>query len=383
MSLTVWQIDAAQMTPFYNLATCRGLSAARCSVRYVSSRYLYTELKYPDNITFDQLYFRGIDGDWLMKFPRLRKVLRGLYYPVGNLLLWQKIRTTKPDIIHFQWSRLPRFDKPLISAIQQMNIPVVHTVHDVTPLFEDEALSSLYDIYRQCDGLIVHSDANKATLLDEVAGINGNKVHILPLVESPFPEPDNASRQVARDSLGIADDRFVVLFFGMVKDYKGIDILLETIQLAQQATNTITWLVVGKAGDSTQQAYLDQIARLDSTQVVSDYIPNDAVWQYYRAADTAVFPYRHIFQSAALIAAMGFGLPVIATDVGSFPETVRDNGVIIPKENPQALYDAIRAAQEQWDLSARGQASLDIIEGYHRYDKVGAALRAIYETMRR
>lgn len=380
--LNVWQIDAAQMTPFYNLAICQGLVDADCDVRYVASRYLYTKLEYPSNITYDRHYFRGIDADWLLSYPLLRKVLRGLYYPIGNVRLRQKVKTARPDIVHFQWSRLPRFDLPLIQAIQNMAIPVIHTVHDVIPLYEKEtSVSRLYDIYRQCDGLIVHSEANKQTLLSKVNDLDPHKIFVLPLVNAPFPKPTDASHQKARQALGIPQDKFVALFFGLVKHYKGIDILLDTMKLMTQYKDEMMWLVVGKAGDDEQQTYLNQIREFENAIVVSDYIANDDMWQYYMTSDVGVFPYRHIFQSAALLTAMNFDLPIIATNVGSFPETIDGNGVIVPKENPEAIRDAILDAKTTWDLDAMRQRSYEIVNTIHRPDKVGQSLRTIYERI--
>ena len=381
MALKVLQIDAAQMTPHYNLAICQGLVEADCNVNYVTTRYLYTELEYPENVNYDLLYFRGIDRKWLMSFPRLRKILRGFYYPFCNVLLLQKVRSSKPDIVHFQWSRLPRLDLPLIRAIQNMGLSVVHTVHDVKPLFESGNVSKLYDIYRQCDGLIVHSEANKQALLEEVPNIDPKKVFVLPLVNAPFTVPVDGSSQTARDLLGIPKDAFVILFFGLIKQYKGLDTLFEAMKLVNQQNNNITWLVVGKTGDKIQQAYLDQINMLDRTFIFSDYVPNEEIWQYHCAADVGVFPYRHIFQSAALITAMSFSLPIIATDIGSFPETVQGNGTLIPKEDPRALADTILEAYNNWDLAKLGQNSLDIINNKHHYKKVGQLLKTIYEDI--
>lgn len=381
MTLKVWQIDAAQLTPFYNLALSTGLAEAGCEVTYIASPYIYTALEYPPNINVDLLYFRGLNGEWLMSSSRLRKILRGLYYPFDNWRLLRKIQKARPDIVHFQWSRLPRFDMPLIRAIRKLNIPVVHTIHDVIPLFEKGAVPALYEIYRECDALIVHSEANRQSLLDEVENLDHKKIYTLPLVESPFPEPVGASRTKARELTGIPQGAFVVLFFGIVKHYKGIDILLDSIKAVNAESNEFTWLIVGKADDSSQQAYLNQIKQLERSYVTSEYIPNKDVWMYYRAANLCVFPYRHIFQSAALIAAMDFSLPVIATDVGSFPETIRGNGIIIPHEDSHALTKAILDIINYDDLEALGEKSMQILDDHHRANKVGQLLYEIYVSL--
>lgn len=380
MTQRVWQIDAAQMTPFYNIAVCDGLSQAGCDVTYIASRYVYTELTYPQNIVVDHHYFKWIDYDWLLSQPSIRKILRGVSYPFDNWQLRQRIQSQKPDVVHFQWSRLPQFDLPLIRAIQSLNIPVIHTIHDITPLYDMGQVDMLFDIYRQCDGLIVHSAANRQSLLDTVSGLDVERIHIMPLVEVPFPKPQAASQSQARQRLNIDDKAFVILFQGSVKHYKGLDVLHDVIQNLGTDHNII-WLIVGKAGDAVHQDLMDTLKQYDHTMVIDEFIPNDAMWQYFLAADLSVFPYRHIYQSAALITAMGFGLPVIATDVGSFPETIHDNGVIVPKENPEALQDTILQLKDKPNLNEMGQKSLELIEQHHRIGEIGTTLKLIYQKI--
>ncbi|MEX2117844.1 MAG: glycosyltransferase, partial [Bacteroidota bacterium] len=151
------------------------------------------------------------------------------------------------------------------------------------------------------------------------------------------------SKARSRKKLGISHRR-VVLFFGYVRRYKGLDTLLQAFAIVRN-TLDIHLLVVGEFYHD-EQIYRKQISNLgikDNVTVVSDYIPNDRVGEYFSAADVVVIPYRSATQSGIVQIAYQFDKPVIATDVGGLAEVVRHNvtGFIVPPENPAALASAV------------------------------------------
>jgi len=381
MSYTVWQVDAAQMTPYYNIALCEGLLSAGCNVTYIASDYLYTPLAYPPRLKRRFSYFKGLNHAGLLRYPRLRKLLRGVSYPLGNMELVNHATHEKPNIIHFQWSRLPRFDLPTIRELRHLGIPVVHTVHDVVPLFETSENPLLYNIYREVDALIVHSQNNKEQLLSQVSGLYADKVHVLPLVQLVSVPKINDQAHIMRQRHNIPEDAFVVLFLGNMKPYKGVDLLPEVIKLVNPQRENVYWLVVGKADDSTQQELLQQISLQDRTRVISHYVSNEDVAHYHHASDVAIFPYRHIFQSGALLTTMSFGLPVIATRVGSFPETIEGNGWLVPNEDVKALSQAVLESVNHPTLKEMGAQSLHLTNTRHHPKSVGQRLLHIYESL--
>src|SRR5689334_10477108 len=109
--MLIWQIDPANLTPYYNLALCGALANEGHQVRFIASKYLYDpNMTYPENVTVDLQYFRLLEYPFLLRLPFLRKALRGVLYPIGHLQLIYKLWKHHPDIAHIQWSRLPTFD---------------------------------------------------------------------------------------------------------------------------------------------------------------------------------------------------------------------------------------------------------------------------------
>lgn len=365
MSLTVWQLDPVNLTPYYNIALCDALVEAGCQVRYITSRFLYDDhLPFSGSFQSDNLYFKGLHQPILLKLPAIRKLLRGLSYPLGHQHVLRELRQQPPAVLHIQWCRLPRLDRWFIQQVQQMGIPVVLTVHEVVPLYEKSDISPhLIAIYRDVDALIVLSEASRHHLLRHVPTLDRSHITVIPLLDREYTRtPANASRSTARASLNLPDDVPVILYFGTIKRYKGLDVLIEAMPLIHVQQPDVHLVIAGHP-DESELTTLEKARTLPQTRLDSGFIPYEDVWRYFYAADLVVFPYRDVYQSAALTSAMGFGKPIIATDVGSFNEIVDGNGWIVPPENPQALADAIiTALRDTSALNVMGQRSRELIE---------------------
>jgi len=147
----------------------------------------------------------------------------------------------------------------------------------------------------------------------------------------------------ARANLGIKDER-IILFFGYVRRYKGLHVLLQAMPHLL-ALFPVRLLVVGEFYDD-EQAYREQIRTLGLEHAVtlySDYVPNERVGEFFSAADVVVLPYLSATQSGIAQIAYNFDRPVIATDVGGLAEVVIDGrtGYVVPPEDPEALAQAI------------------------------------------
>lgn len=123
---------------------------------------------------------------------------------------------------------------------------------------------------------------------------------------------------------------------------------------------------------------------MTNTYIFDFYVPQEDIWIYHLIADVAVFPYRKIYQSAALLTAMSFGCPVIVTDVGGMPETVDGNGWVIPPEDPHILARTIdEAVRDSTRLESMSRRSLEIIEQKHSLTAVGRQLMDLYQRLLR
>jgi glycosyltransferase involved in cell wall biosynthesis len=367
MTLTVWQLDPANLSPYYSLAVCDALAQAGCTVRYITTPFIYDQnMTIPDSFQTEYVYFKGITHPKLLHYPRIRRGLRALSYPLGHWGTLRRIKRERPDVVHIQWSRLPSMDIRLVRGIQELGIPVVHTVHDVVPLYAAESgTDRLGNIYRTVDKLIVHTQTNVTDLLAVYPDINRERIAVVPHLEiANHNTPPHASKSTARQHLGLAMDAPVFLFFGSIRSYKGVDILIEAFQKASQARPDLQLVIAGKADplEKAKLPALDALQSLPNVRLDEGFIPDADLWAYYMAADVLVYPYRHIYQSGALIAGMGYDRAVIVTDVGGMPETVDGNGWIVPPEDVDALAGAmVEAASDMPRLEQMGRRSRGII----------------------
>ncbi|HQT91967.1 MAG TPA: glycosyltransferase, partial [Candidatus Kryptobacter bacterium] len=148
----------------------------------------------------------------------------------------------------------------------------------------------------------------------------------------------------ARRKLDIGRDDKIVLFFGYIRKYKGLHILLDAVKEALASVG-FTLLVAGEFYDN-EKSYRDQIDRLGiggSVRVFSDYITNEDVAAYFSASDVVVLPYIDATQSGIAQIAYNFNKPVITTDVGGLAEIVVDGktGLVVPPNSPGDLAAAI------------------------------------------
>jgi len=150
-------------------------------------------------------------------------------------------------------------------------------------------------------------------------------------------------RAGARAALQLAPGP-VVLFFGLVRAYKGLDVLLRALALAR-ARADVTLVVAGEFYED-RRSYDDLVRTLgleNAVRIHDRYIPNEEVETYFRAADLVVLPYRSATQSGIAQIALGFEIPVIVTRTGGLPEVVREGetGFVVPPEDPPALAAAL------------------------------------------
>jgi glycosyltransferase involved in cell wall biosynthesis len=161
-----------------------------------------------------------------------------------------------------------------------------------------------------------------------------------PLYDHFGPAPDRAQ---ARRELGLDDGDRLLLFFGFIRAYKGLDTLLEAFDLLEGPYRLMV------AGESYEPfaPYAERVARSprrERIELRERYIPDAETALLFSAADACVLPYHQATQSGIALIAAHFGLPLIATDAGGLGEYVRDgsNGVLVRQSGPEALAQGIR-----------------------------------------
>lgn len=247
--------------------------------------------------------------------------------------------------------------------LRRHGVPVYAVVHNALPHERrpgDRLLSRL--LFRQLDGALILSDAVEADLRALAP-----RLHV---VRAEHPVYDHFGTSLpqheARAALGLPPDAPTLLFFGFVRRYKGLHVLLGALPPIVQALPDVRLVVAGEFYDDPAP-YHAQVARHGlggHVRFASAYIAESEVATYFSAADVVVQPYVSATQSGVAKIAFHFGQPVITTDVGGLAEAVphEQAGFVVPPEDPQALAAAVvRFFREGWsdrlEAGARAEAA--------------------------
>ena len=224
------------------------------------------------------------------------------------------------------------------------------------------------------DAYIVQSDTDRAAL---ESLFPGRPFELTPHPAYTFFAAGDSDRAQARTQLGV--DGPVVLFFGLVRRYKGLDVLLRAVARVRERL-PVRLVVAGEFYDkrATYDALVEELGIRDAVRFEDRYIPNEEVGTFFRAADVVVLPYRSATQSGIVQIALAFERPVIVTRVGGLPEAVRpgETGMVVPAEDPEALATALRAFFES-DAATRMQPHLRGSDAAFSWDGMRAAVHRL------
>jgi len=196
---------------------------------------------------------------------------------------------------------------------------------------------------------------------------------------------DRWTRESARAHLGVAPDAELVLFFGYIRAYKGLDLLLDAWPRVRAQRPKATLVVAGEFYEDSAP-YRAKIATLDSdhsVRLLDRYIPDDEVEALFKAADVTVLPYRSATQSGVTHVAYALGVPVITTDVGGLAETVRpgQTGLVVPPGDSDELADAIVAYFSE-GMSPRLREGVRGLQAEHSWDRLAQEVIALGDTLK-
>lgn len=183
-------------------------------------------------------------------------------------------------------------------------------------------------MYTIVDRIIVHTPKMKEYLCS-LFHISPEKVVVIPHGINIRVWKKGTTHIEARRQLCIEPTAHVVLFFGQIDEYKGVEILIDAAGLLVKEDPSIMLIIAGKPrrqSDYVSKLRTQAAKRLTERNVKLklQFIPVDEVETYFTAADCVVLPYKRIFQSGVIFLAYRFGVPIIATDVGSFREDIID-----------------------------------------------------------
>jgi glycosyltransferase involved in cell wall biosynthesis len=304
----------------------------------------------------------------------------------------------QPRVFHILWnSKVQFFDRTLLMLYYKMlGKKIALTAHNVNQEKRDSNDSLLNRLtlkiqYHLADHIFVHTQKMKNELIKDFGVLERLVTVIRHPINNAFPDTDLTPFE-AKSRLGIGDDENAILCFGRIKPYKGVEHLLAAFR--QLTANGMKYrLIIAGEVQKGNEKYLDalqQIAsrELDRGQVMfkTQFIPDKDMELYLKAADVLVLPYNDIFQSGVLFLGYSFGLPVIATDVGSFREEIVEGttGYLCKPADPADLAKTIEtyfASDLYRELGTRRQDIMDYAAVHHSWDSVAELTRNVYAEL--
>lgn len=345
--MRVQVVDPSAYTPPYDHALCGQLARLGVDVELITSRFLHGEPLVPDSYRVCELFYRHAFGP---PGSAIRTASKLAAHPVGMARLRRIARHA--DLVHFQWLPVQWLDAHVLPRG-----PLVLTAHDLLPREarpgQVRAQRRLYDAV---DAVVVHSQFGRSTLIS--LGVDPGKIHVIhhgafEHLTAPAAVPDSLPPEL-HEAPGP-----VVLFFGLLRPYKGVDVLL---QAWSRLDDERLWQAVGR-GElwvvGRPRMPLDSLRRSASTNVrfVPRFVSQRELQAVFRRADVVVLPYSRTGRfdtSGVLATALAFGKAIVLTEVGAFPEVAaQDAAWLVAPDDPAPLADAL--ATLVTDPAARGR----------------------------
>lgn len=334
-------------SPHYEAGLIAGLVGQNVAVEVVGGDDLASQpvLQHP-SVVFRNIY--GGAGSGTARWPKLRRLVTAYFK------LFTHVTRSDTRLIHIQWPyKLVFFDRTVLNLYYKaLGKKTVFTAHNIDAAARDGNQSwanraSLRFHYRIIDHIIVHTERMKSELSQEF-GIKKSKITVIPHgIMSAVPET-SLDRSAARKRLGLGAGDRIMLAFGLITPYKGLEYLVDAFGLLCKQDQNIKLIIAGRIKECPEywkkiNVLIERNGLQNSIITHLRHIPDDEVEIFFKAADVLVMPYRGIFQSGVIFLAYRFGLPVIATDVGSLKEVVIDgkNGFICKVDDAVDLADSI------------------------------------------
>jgi D-inositol-3-phosphate glycosyltransferase len=302
-----------------------------------------------------------------------------------------------PKIVHILWNnKVEYFDRTLLTLFFKcLRKKIVLTAHNVNKAKRDSCDSVLNRLtlriqYRLADQIFVHTEKMKSELVQGF-GASPERVVVIPFgMNVAVPDTELTATQAKR-RLGIRSDERTILFYGRIVPYKGLECLVEAFHRLAHETNGR--LIIAGEPMIGFESYVGNIRRAIANGGSADrivcrleFIPDDETEVYFKAADVLVLPYRNIFESGVLFLAYRFGLPVIASDVGSFREELTNSGagLLFEPDNSAALtanLEAFFKSELYNDAKKHRQRIQEYSGARHSWRIVGEITERVYSGL--
>lgn len=316
---------------------------------------------------------------------KLNKILDYFIFLLKTAALASRKNTT---IVHFQFIRF-KTDIFYIIFLRILGIKIVYTAHNIFP-HDSKKYDYLlnYILYKSVNKIIIHSETTKINLLKHFK-LPASKLQVIP--HGNFDIYINShpiSRTKARQKFNLRENDKVLLFFGQIRQYKGIDLLIEAFRIVLETEENVFLII---AGGTVSQESTDEYMQLINTVekrnniiVNFNFIPKEEVEFYFKAADFVVMPYKRIDHSGVVHLAYSFNKPIIATNVGDFPEVITENktGYLVNSQDPEDFANKIIYAIKNISLIDEMSRNISELNKTHfSWTEIAKKTKKLYESI--
>jgi glycosyltransferase involved in cell wall biosynthesis len=368
-------VDPSAFTPPYDRSLAAALARAGADVELVTSRFLYGPVPPADGYRVREPFYRlsarcGRDS-------RLRLPVKALEHP-AEMVAAARRSGREADIVHWQWVTAPALDRFLVRPSGR---PRALTLHYPLPApSQHRALRRQRAFLADFDAVVSHTAHGAERLCGDV-GLEPARVHVIPHGPLDYlttlPEEAPLPAELAADGW----DGPVVLFFGLLRPYKGVDTLIEAF--AALDTDAELWIAGMPRMPIEPLRRLAERAR-GRVRFLPRFIADPEIPALLRRADVLALPYRQIEQSGVLYAGLAFGKAMVLGDVGGFAEVGREQGAarLVPPGDPPALAAALdQLLADPGERERLAAAARAAVEGPYSWDAIAARTLELYGAL--
>jgi glycosyltransferase involved in cell wall biosynthesis len=343
----------------YDHALAGALARRGAEVELVTSRFVHGPSQTPDGFELSESFYRA-GTRWGAGHPRTRRALKAAEH-VPDMLRYRE-HAGDADVTHWQWLWLESLSTRLLPRAR----PQVLTMHNV--IRRERPARRVADAFA---AVIVHTRAGA-----ELLG-GGERVHVIPHGAFEHLTRQRDERPLPPELAAIR--RPVILYFGVVREYKGVDVLLEALPHVPESE---LWVVGRPLGVSMER--LRRLAPPGRVRFVERYVSDAELPAFFRRADVLALPHRSVDVSGVLFAGLAFGKAMVLSDVGGFRELVEDHsaGRLVPPGDPAALgaalADLLADRKERHALEERAAAAA---AGPYSWDRIAEQTLGVYREV--
>ena len=374
--MKVQLVDPSAFTPPYDRALAAALTRAGADVELATCRFLHGAVPPAEGYRVDERFYRrsaarGLGAPARLPFKALEHVPDMLRFRRDDA------RTTRagagPDVVHYQWLTVPALDVHLLPKPH----PRAMTAHYILPPSPSRRqVSSARRVFDRMDAVVAHSEHGAARLRDEV-GLDPAKVRVIP--HGAFDYLTRLPEEKALPAELEGAEGPVILFFGLLRPYKGIESLLRAFR---QVAGAELWIVGNPRMDVAPLRALAAEAP-GRVRFVTRFIADAEIPAIFRRADLLVLPYLDAEHSGVLYTGLAFGKPMVMSAVGGFPEVAATGaGRLVPPGDVEAL--AATLAELVGDEAARTElatAAARAAAGPFSWDETARQTLALYADL--